>query len=137
MTRTRKQRVPSLLIRGEATADRGVRAVTTREVLTVVKAMQSDTFSTHEVVNAVREAFSSHAGIDFARLEYSVRQSVSWLVRRGKLRVTAKTLTRYTSDTHEKYFPKIYMLDAQEWRTDPVEPEPCDVQMLNRIFFGV
>lgn len=136
MTRTRKQRVPSSLIRGEATSDRGVRAVTTMEVMTCIHSLPCQTFSTHEVVLAVRETFACHSGIDFARLEYSVRQAISWLVRRGKLKATDATVTRYTKGTHEKYFPTIYVL-TEPVTNDPAASEPCDVVLLNRIFFGV
>lgn len=117
-----------VLIRREITADRGVKSVTTREVMDCIKSMPEMTFSTHDVVSAVRERYQDYSGVDFERLEYSVRQSISWLVKRGHIRTTSGTEKRFTR-SHEPYWVTIYALVETS--------EPCDVGLLNRIFMGV
>ena len=113
------------LIVRKVTADRGVKAVTTHEVLECIKEMTSDTFSTRELANAL---MVRHENIDYGRLEYSVRQSIVWLMRRGYVKAAKGAVKRYTK-SHEPYWATVY---------ESVEKgEPCDVCLLNRIFFGV
>jgi len=116
------------LIRREVTADRGIRAVTTREVLECITEMPDETFSTYEVVQAVREKFAKHSNIDFELLERSVRQSVTWLVRRGHIQITKSTVKRYTS-AREPYWVTVYL------RID--KGQPFDVEFFNRVFMHV
>ena len=116
------------LIRREVTADRGVRAVTTREVLECIKEMPGETFSTHEVVEALRVKYAKHSHIDFARLEYSVRQAVAWLCKRGDVQATKVTVKRFTR-AHEPYWVTVYL------RID--RGEPFDVGFFNRVFMHV
>lgn len=116
------------LIRRGVTADRGVRAVTTREVLECIKEMPGETFSTHEVVEALRVKYAKHSHIDFARLEYSVRQAVAWLCKRGDVQATKVTVKRFTK-AHEPYWVTVYL------RID--RGEPFDVGFFNRVFMHV
>ena len=53
------------LIVRKVTADRGVKAVTTHEVLECIKEMTSDTFSTRELANALMVMLDSLKGIVF------------------------------------------------------------------------
>ena len=113
------------LIRRQVTADRGVKAVTTHEVLECIKDMALDRFTTRELADAL---IIRHRDIDYERLERSVRQSVVWLVTRGYVKPTneeAKRLTR----RHEPYGATVY--EAVE------KGGPCDVCLLNRIFMRV
>ncbi len=113
------------LIRRQTTADRGVKAVTTHEVLECIKDMASETFSTRELADTL---MLRHRDIDYGRLEYSVRQSIVWLMRRGYVRAAKGAVKRYTK-SHEPYWATVY---------ESVEKgDPCDVCLLNRIFFGV
>ena len=113
------------LIRRQTTADRGVKAVTTHEVLACIKEMTSDTFSTRELADAL---MLRHRDIDYGRLEYSVRQSIVWLMRRGYVRRTERDVKRFTK-SHEPYSATVYQ--AVE------KGGPCDVCLLNRIFLRV
>ena len=114
----------TLIIR-KVTADRGVKAVTTHEVLACIKEMTGETFSTRELADAL---MVRHTDIDYGRLEYSVRQSIVWLMRRGYVRPSKGSVKRFTK-SHEPYWATVY---------ESVEKgEPCDVCLLNRIFFGV
>ena len=53
------------LIVRKVTADRGVKAVTTHEVLECIKEMTSDTFSTRELANTLMVMLDSLKGIVF------------------------------------------------------------------------
>ena len=53
------------LIRRQTTADRGVKAVTTHDVLACIKELTSDTFSTRELANALMVMLDSLKGIVF------------------------------------------------------------------------
>ena len=113
------------LIRRQATSDRGVKAVTTHEVLACIKELTGETFSTRELANAL---MVRHENIDYGRLEYSVRQSIVWLMRRGYVRAAKGAVKRYTK-SHEPYWATVY---------ESVEKgEPCDVCLLNQIFLRV
>ena len=115
------------LIRRQVTAYRGVKAVTTHEVLECIREMSSETFSTREVSDAVRDRFAKFSTIDGPRLEYSVRQAVSWLVKRGHIAATKETVRRITR-AGEPYDAALYRFVERGG--------PCDVAMLNQIFFG-
>ena len=113
------------LIVRKVTADRGVKAVTTHEVLACIKEMTGKTFSTRELADAL---MLRHRDIDYGRLEYSVRQSIVWLMRRGYVRPSEGSVKRYTK-SNEPYWATVY---------ESVEKgEPCDVCLLNRIFMRV
>ena len=113
------------LIVRKVTADRGVKAVTTHEVLACIKEMTGETFSTRELADALMVRY---ADIDYGRLEYSVRQSIVWLMRRGYVKRTEQKVKRFTR-MHEPYGATVYQ--AVE------KGEPCDVCLLNRIFLHV
>lgn len=115
-------------IRREVTADRGVRAVTTREVLECIKEMPGETFSTYEVVEALREKYSRCSHIDFERLEYSTRRAVAWLCKRGEIQTTKISVKRYTR-SKKPYLITVYL------RID--RGEPFDVEFFNRVFMHV
>lgn len=110
------------LIRRQTTADRGVKAVTTHEVLACIKELTGETFSTRELANAL---MVRHENIDYGRLEYSVRQSIVWLMRRGYVKRTKKKVKRFTR-RREPYGATVYQ--AVE------KGAPCDVCLLNQIF---
>ena len=113
------------LIVRKVTADRGVKAVTTHEVLECIKELSLDTFTTREVADAL---ILRHKDIDYGRLEYSVRQSFVWLVRRGYINPTDDEVKRFTK-SHEPYSATVYQ--AVE------KGGPCDVCLLNQIFLRV
>ena len=113
------------LIVRKVTADRGVKAVTTHEVLACIKEMTGKTFSTRELADAL---MLRHRDIDYGRLEYSVRQSIVWLMRRGYVRPSEGSVKRYTK-SNEPYWATVYQ--AVE------KGEPCDVCLLNQIFLRV
>lgn len=116
------------LIRRVVTADRGVRAVTTREVLDCIKEMPGKTFSTRDVAEAVRAKYAKCSNIDFFRLEYSVRQAIVWLCRRGEVSATKVTIKRFTA-AREPYWVTVYLRIEKG--------EPVDVRLLNQIFLHV
>ena len=109
----------------KVTADRGVKAVTTHDVLACIKEMTRKTFSTRELADAL---MLRHRDIDYGRLEYSVRQSIVWLMRRGYVKRTEQKVKRFTR-RREPYGATVYQ--AVE------KGEPCDVCLLNRIFLRV
>ena len=53
------------LIRRQTTADRGVKAVTTHDVLACIKELTGETFSTRELANALKVMLDSLKGIVF------------------------------------------------------------------------
>ena len=53
------------LIRRQTTADRGVKAVTTHDVLACIKELTGETFSTRELANALMVMLDSLKGIVF------------------------------------------------------------------------
>ena len=114
----------TLIVR-KVTAGRGVKAVTTHEVLACIKEMTGKTFSTRELADAL---MLRHRDIDYGRLEYSVRQSIVWLMRRGYVRRTERDVKRFTK-SHEPYSATVYQ--AVE------KGGPCDVCLLNQIFLRV
>ena len=113
------------LIVRKVTADRGVKAVTTHEVLECIKDMASETFSTRELADAL---MIRHQDIDYGRLEYSVRQSIVWLMRLGYVKRTGQKVKRFTR-RREPYSATVYQ--AVE------KGAPCDVCLLNQIFLRV
>lgn len=115
------------LIRRQVTADRGTAVlVTTHDVLQCIRGLSAKTFSTREVADALREA---HPGTEYSRLEYAVRQSISWLVKRGYVEIADGTVKRYTQVTHAPYWCSVYVAVDRG--------EACDCALLNKIFFGV
>ncbi len=114
------------LIKRVVTADRGnARTVTTSEVLACIYGLQDDRFSSRDVADALR---SEHQATEYLHLEYAVRRSIAWLVKRGDVVVTKDTVKRYTR-FNEPYWATVY---------ERVEHMgPCDVCLLNSIFMGM
>ncbi len=110
------------LIKRTVTADRGLVILTTQDVFEVIMNLSNPIFSTRDIADVVRDRVP---GIRYDRLEYSVRQSVTWLVKRGYVEVSQDTVKRYTR-AKAPYWAACYC------RIERMGP--CDVGLLNRIF---
>lgn len=74
-------------------ADRGGILVTNHDVLECIQSLPSETFSTREIADAFKAA---RPGDDYYRLEYACRQSVVWLMVRGLVARSKRTVKRHT-----------------------------------------
>ena len=105
-----------ILIRRVVTADRGQKRVSTMDVLKCVKGMDR-AFTSREVAEAMNAD------------EYSVRRSISWLIRRGYVDKAPDNVPRQSR--RAPYWGSRYVFIDRDSMC------VCDVNMLNQIFLGV
>ena len=113
------------LIHRVVNADRGLVFVSTEEVHKAIRALDSEAFTTRDLAD---ELIGKHLELEYPRLEYAVRASISWLVNRGCVRGTERTIRRYTP-AKEPYGATVY--ERIEWGGE------CDCELVNRIFLRV
>ena len=120
------QDIETPLIRCQVTADRGAGIlVTTQDVLECIQSLPTETFTTRDIADAIKAAHPHDA---YHRLEYACRQSVTWLIVRGHVARSKRTVKRYTK-AGEPYPATVYMYVERGG--------DCDCDLLNQIFLGV
>lgn len=85
------------LIKRRVTGDRGPHRLTTHEVSQCIRERGGEAFTTQDIANCM---LSGHPGVDPARVEYSVRAAVFWLVERGKVIVVGEEIRKNPRCTH-------------------------------------
>lgn len=85
------------LIKRKVTGDRWPPRLTTHEVSQCIREMCGETFTTQDIANCLQ---ACHPGVDPARVEYSVRAAVFWLVERGKVIVVGEAIRKSPRCTH-------------------------------------
>lgn len=107
------------LIKRQVTADRGKVLLTTLEVTAVINRLEGEPFTTRDISKQFAETWKN---IDHARIEYSVRASIHWLIARGRVRRVGDILR--TDTTCYPYMVTLY-------QSVPVS-EPVDFATLYR-----
>lgn len=113
----------TLLIRREVTADRGPLFVTTDEVLDAIKDIDAEEWTTRDVTDLLM----LKRRVEYKRLERAVRAAVNYLIARGQVEKSNKTI-RLTAKNQDQYLVTCYALIKTY--------ESADVALLNKIFFG-
>jgi len=111
------------LIRREVTADRGTLFVTTDEVLDAIKDIDAEEWTTRDVTDLLM----LKRRVEYKRLERAVRAAVNYLIARGQVEKSNKTI-RLTAKNQDQYLVTCYALIKTY--------ESADVALLNKIFFG-
>lgn len=111
------------LIRREVTADRGPLFVTTDEVLDAIKDIDAEEWTTRDVTDLLM----LKRRVEYKRLERAVRAAVNYLIARGQVEKSNKTI-RLTAKNQDQYLVTCYALIKTY--------ESADVALLNKIFFG-
>jgi len=113
----------TLLISREVTADRGPLFVTTDEVLDAIKDIDAEEWTTRDVTDLLM----LKRRVEYKRLERAVRAAVNYLIARGQVEKSNKTI-RLTAKNQDQYLVTCYALIKTY--------ESADVALLNKIFFG-
>jgi hypothetical protein len=92
------------LIKRKTTGDRGPPRLTTHEVSKCIRERGGEAFTTQDIANCL---LSGRPGVDLARIEYSARAAVFWLVERGKVRVDGEVI-RKSPRCHHGYHVTLY-----------------------------
>lgn len=79
------------LIKRITTRDRGIPLLTTHEVFKCISEKGGKAFTTRDIADCL---LSCHPGTDPARVEYSVRAAVFWLMDRGKVIVVGDSIRK-------------------------------------------
>jgi hypothetical protein len=85
------------LIKRKTTGDRGPPRLTTHEVSKCIRERGGEAFTTQDIASCL---LSGHPGVDPARVEYSVRAAVFWLMERGKVRVVGEAIRKSPRCSH-------------------------------------
>ena len=85
------------LIKRKTTGDRGLPRLTTHEVSQCIRERGGEDFTTQDIANCL---LSGHPGVDPARVEYSVRAAVFWLMERGKVIVVGEAIRKSPRCAH-------------------------------------
>jgi hypothetical protein len=85
------------LIKRRVTGDRGAPRLTTHEVAKCIRERGGEPFTTQDIANCL---LVCHPGEELARVEYSVRAAVFWLVERGKVIVVGEAIRKSPRCTH-------------------------------------
>jgi hypothetical protein len=85
------------LIKRKTTGDRGPPRLTTNEVSKCIRERGGEPFTTQDIANCL---LVCHPGEELARVEYSVRAAVFWLMERGKVRVVGEEIRKSPRCSH-------------------------------------